>query len=271
MRRISNCTTETFVMIVQLSEPSGLVEGGNGKLFIADTNNSIIRFLNLNDKEAQLQTLELKGVQPPSPKFRTFKRLRRRASSDTQVIKTNGSSSTEGTLFLRISVPDGYHFSKEAQSKFDVEIEPDNGVTIEPSKGFLSPEGFASIKFKRSISSPAVGRINCKVYYCKEDEVCLYQSLAFEVPFKNDATESKAAVMLPFTVQPKSPTSSLQLTTKIHIEGPKQLYWQAIDGLFLNQAEIPDRLLNSYLGKRAIDQIKEGSHSVKASEDCRRL
>ncbi|XP_058082799.1 protein SUPPRESSOR OF QUENCHING 1, chloroplastic isoform X2 [Magnolia sinica] len=199
-------------LLAQLSEPSGLVEAGNGKFFIADTNNSIIRCLDLNEKDAVLRTLELKGVQPPSLKSRSFKRLRSRPSADTQIVRIDGSSSTEGNLFIKISVPEGYHFSKEAQSKFDVDIEPDNGVVVEPSKGVLSPEGSVSIHFRRSTSSPAMGRINCKVYYCKEDEVCLYQSLAFEVPFKDNAAESTAEITLPFTVQPKVPTGSLQLS-----------------------------------------------------------
>lgn len=83
-----------------------------GVLFIADTNNSVIRYLDLKKKEADLVTLELKGVQPPIPKSRSLKRLRRRSSADTQTITADGTSSNEGNLYIRISVPEGYHFSK---------------------------------------------------------------------------------------------------------------------------------------------------------------
>ncbi|XP_077218341.1 haloacid dehalogenase-like hydrolase family protein isoform X2 [Tasmannia lanceolata] len=196
----------------QLSEPSGIVEAGNGRLFIADTNNSIIRCLDPNEKEAALRTLELKGVRPPSPKSRPLIRLRKRPSADTQIIRTDKSSSIEGNLNLRISVPEGYHLSKEARSKFDVEIESANAVIIEPMDGTLGPEGSASLRFRRSSSSPAMGRINCKVYYCKEDEVCLYQSVAFEVPFEEIASESTEEITLPFTVKPRVSTGSLQVT-----------------------------------------------------------
>lgn len=44
----------------------------SGNLFIADTNNNIIRYLDLNKEEPELQTLELKGVQPPTPKSRSI-------------------------------------------------------------------------------------------------------------------------------------------------------------------------------------------------------
>lgn len=67
-----------------------------------------------------------------------MRRLRRRLSADTDAINVDGGSSVEGYLSLAISVPDGYHFSKEACSKFDVETEPANAIEIEPVKGFLN-------------------------------------------------------------------------------------------------------------------------------------
>ncbi|KNA17276.1 hypothetical protein SOVF_081340 isoform C [Spinacia oleracea] len=198
----------------QLSEPAGLVEVGNGKFLIADTNNSVIRYLDLNQGEPQLSTLELKGVQPPAPKAKTMKRLRKRLSPDTQIVMVNGGTSTEGDLYLSISVPEGYHFSKEARSKFNVEIQPENSVAVEPLDGNLSPEGSAVLHFKRSTPSASLGRINCKVYYCKEDEVCLYQSLAFEVKFEEEITESSPAeITLQYLVKPKANRDSLQITS----------------------------------------------------------
>ncbi|XP_058189985.1 protein SUPPRESSOR OF QUENCHING 1, chloroplastic isoform X3 [Rhododendron vialii] len=201
-----------MAQVAQLSEPSGIIEAQNGRLFIADTNNSVIRHLDLNKEEPELLTLELKGVQPPIPKSRSLKRLRRRSSADTDTVKVDGSSSIEGNLYLKISVPEGYHFSKEARSKFSVEIEPENQVVINPVDGYLSLEGFASLHFRRSSPSASMGRINCKVYYCKEDEVCLYQSLSFEVPFQEVIPDSKPAeIALTYLVKPKTSTGSLQL------------------------------------------------------------
>ncbi|CAJ2631732.1 unnamed protein product [Trifolium pratense] len=192
----------------QLSEPSGIVEGSNGRLFIADTNNSLIRYLDLNTNE--LYTLELKGVQPPKPKSRSFKRLRRRPTADTVPITIDAISSEEGNLSIEISLPNEYHFSKEARSRFSVDIEPEDTVNIDPLDGFLSPEGSATLHFKRSSNSASIGRINCKIYYCKEDEVCLYKSLLFEVPFREGVFDTaKADVTLAHLVKPKSSTSSL--------------------------------------------------------------
>ncbi|KAK7379175.1 hypothetical protein VNO80_04628 [Phaseolus coccineus] len=197
----------------QLSEPAGIVEGNNGRLFISDTNNSLIRYLDLNADETELRTLELKGIQPPKPKSRSFKRLRRRASADTLPITIDAISSNEGNLSIKISLPSEYHFSKEARSKFSVDIEPEDAVNIEPLDGFISPEGSATLHFKRSSNSASMGRINCKVYYCKEDEVCLYQSLLFEVPFPEGVSSpAKADVTLAHLVKPKTSTNNLQQT-----------------------------------------------------------
>ncbi|KAK9735763.1 hypothetical protein RND81_04G226100 [Saponaria officinalis] len=196
----------------QLSEPSGLVEAGNGKLFIADTNNSVIRYIDLNRGEPELLTLELKGVQPPAPRTRTMRRLRKRATADTQIITVSGSQSNKGNLDVRISLPPGYHFSKEARSKFNVDIEPEDALVIEPLDGSLSPDGSATLHFRRGTPSASMSRISCKVYYCKEDEVCLYQSLAFEVPFKEGILESDPAnVTLQYAVKPKDTRDSTLL------------------------------------------------------------
>ncbi|CAJ1869566.1 unnamed protein product, partial [Sphenostylis stenocarpa] len=141
------------------------------RLFIADTNNSLVRYLDLNADETELRTLELKGIQPPKPKPRSFKRLRRRASADT-----------------------------EARSRFNVDIEPEDAVNIEPLDGFLNPEGSATLHFKRTSNSASMGRINCK-------------SLLFEVPFREGVSSlSKADFTLAHFVKPKTSTGNLLQT-----------------------------------------------------------
>ncbi|CAA6668888.1 unnamed protein product [Spirodela intermedia] len=188
---------------LSLSEPSGITDAGNGRLLIADTNNSSIRYLDLNEKEPALQTLDLKGVLPPSPRPKSLKRLRRRLSADTYIIKVDGGPSADGNLVLE------YHCLR-AKSKFDAETGSGKETVIEPADGFLDSEGSASLHFKRTVSTPSVQRINVKVYYCKEDEVCLYQALAFEVSFQQEQeTSQQAEVTLPFIVKPRIPATSL--------------------------------------------------------------
>ncbi|EPS69757.1 hypothetical protein M569_05004, partial [Genlisea aurea] len=189
----------------QLSEPSDIVEAGNGRLFIADTNNSVIRILDLNNEEPSIATLQLKGVLPPSLKSKSLRRLRRRSAAEAKTIFIDGGSSNEGKLRLEIKVPEGYHLSKEAQSKFSVDFEPENAAVVDPSDGNIGSEGSAVLQFKRSSASSSKSRIYCKVYYCKEDEVCLYEPLTFEVSFQDAGPGADPAeIPLRYTVKPKS-------------------------------------------------------------------
>ncbi|XP_073265254.1 uncharacterized protein [Populus alba] len=58
-----------------------------GRLIVADTNNSLIRYLDLNMEQAELQTSELKGVEPPASKSESLKRLRNQSSADKRQLK----------------------------------------------------------------------------------------------------------------------------------------------------------------------------------------
>ena len=70
---------------------------------------------------------------------------------------------------------------------------------------YVNGQGDTSIGYNKRI------RV-LQVYYCKEDEVCLYQSLVFEVPFKEVSAESTPQeIKLPFVVKPKSSEGALQL------------------------------------------------------------
>jgi hypothetical protein len=85
-----------------------------GKLYVADTNNSVIRILHLMGKNGgpTMTTLALKGVQPPvQAASGTPRRLRKRLSSDTQIIHIDPITAASGDLQLQISLPSGFHFT----------------------------------------------------------------------------------------------------------------------------------------------------------------
>ncbi|MCO5562807.1 hypothetical protein L7F22_016439 [Adiantum nelumboides] len=189
----------------QLSEPGGLALGLDGKIFVADTNNSIIRMLNTKQKDGQsISTLELKGVEPPQLKSAEKpRRLRRRLSNDTDLIKIGPIKAMNGNIKLRISLPPGFHFTKEITSKFEANDEPDGKVVLQPASGAFDASWQALIKFSQPQDVMATVQINCKVYYCEEDEVCLYKALAFEIPF--DEVSSSLSLDLPLTYDVKPP------------------------------------------------------------------
>ncbi|CAM6081683.1 unnamed protein product [Calypogeia fissa] len=196
----------------QLSEPAGLAQGPNGTLYVADTNNNLIRVLDMSGNGTPtLKTLELTGVPLPPPSPATApRRLRRRLSSDTEVVKVASISSASGDLQLEIKLPSEFHFTTEAQSRYEADVEQDSGVAIEPASGNIGPDGRVKLQFSRvpgTLSSSNV-RISCKVYYCQLDEVCLYKALAFEVPFSSEQKEDSQSITISYLVQPKTSTKN---------------------------------------------------------------
>lgn len=52
---------------------------------------------------------------------------------------------------------------QEAQSKFSIDVDPDNAAEVDPLEGNLSPEGSAVVHFRRTSASSSTGRVYCKV------------------------------------------------------------------------------------------------------------
>ncbi|KAL3638456.1 hypothetical protein CASFOL_017827 [Castilleja foliolosa] len=87
---------------------------------------------------------------------------------------------------------------------------------VDPMDGNISPEGSAIVSLKRSSPSSFKCRIYCKVYYCKEDEVCLYQPLTFEVSFQEDVPYAVPAdISMPYLVKPKLSTYNSLTPVKV--------------------------------------------------------
>eukprot|EP00850_Spirogloea_muscicola_P023380 SM000352S13428 [mRNA] locus=s352:43307:48636:- [translate_table: standard] len=207
----------------QFSEPAGLAQGPRGTIFVADTNNSIIRVLDPT-RGNEISTLNLASVPVPQAEATTPaskggpRRLRgRRAAVDTVVVQGQPLPvGQDGQLHITVSIPEGYHFTKGAVSKFDADIDaPSKGaVRLDPSSGPLQVEGLnASTTVSFGSFSAATVQISCKVYYCQEDEVCLYEAVTFEVPFQEGASAPTALpVELKHVVVPKAVNTS-SLTT----------------------------------------------------------
>lgn len=55
--------------------------------------------------------------------------------------------------------------SQEAQSKYEVELESDSGISLDPVTGSIGPDGTATIHFKRDTDASSKGatRVSCKV------------------------------------------------------------------------------------------------------------
>lgn len=203
----------------QLSEPSGLaVSPVDGRVFIADTNNSLIRVF--DPTASKLFTLQLQGVPKPA------------ISPDAAPVWTGSAVEAKGgippgailikspasfairsgerkLLNVRISLPRGYHLTQGANSRFECSVVNGNSsfsgegqvVVFSPKKGPLQEAGDSTVAATISFSSQGAAngencavRVLCTVYFCQDKSVCLFQELVFEVPLLTTTAKAPAAL-----------------------------------------------------------------------------
>ncbi|GAB4822761.1 hypothetical protein N2152v2_009807 [Parachlorella kessleri] len=187
----------------QLSEPGGLCAGPGGTVLIADTNNSLIR--QFDPATLRLTTLALRGVPPPrvSPDAAgAAQALGDDLPQGAVLVRGSTAVSAEASeLRLRVQLPPGYHLTKGANSSFEASLAgsqrsstgsssgADATVQISPSKGLLQEnDGVASAVLRLKLRGggsrdvPRAVRVLARVYFCQEDDACLFEEVVFEFP-----------------------------------------------------------------------------------------
>jgi len=200
-----------------LFEPSGLAFGADGQLFIADTNNGLIKVLDTKLVSAPLRTLELSGV--PLPKVRTRNDVPMDANmpppvdSDAVVVRAaTAVSAARGSITATVNLPQGFHLTEGAGSDFAAAVFPPEAAKIvDPATKSLGGSPIARVAFTRNPgASPGVLRIACRVFYCQTNAVCLFQSVVFDLPLAavEAASVGEQNVALQATIRPPTLSQS---------------------------------------------------------------
>ena len=198
----------------QLSEPSGLaVSPRDGRVFIADTNNSLIRVF--DPETSKVSTLQLKGVPKPAispdtapvwtggaaekaggiPPGAILVKVKAPVAFALSSSSPAGGGGEEGELNVRISLPPGYHLTQGANSRFEcsavsgaekVEFSPKKG-SLQEVQGSSSVAASIAVKNPSSLSKEGTLRVLCTVYYCQDKSVCLFKEIMFEVQLNEAA------------------------------------------------------------------------------------
>ena len=178
----------------QLSEPSGLALGKNGCIFIADTNNGLIRILDL--KTRSLKTMNgLEKIPPPriSPDVLELGDPLSVPATTKTIRAQTSVSSPKGMIEVIVKLPPAHHLTQGASSPWWAETQTeDDQILLEPSSGLLREvlPGVASARLhfeRRSTDSNHI-RINARIYYCKQQDVCLYDEIVGVVEVTRSAT-----------------------------------------------------------------------------------
>ena len=212
----------------QLSEPAGLVRLDDATLLVADTNNGVIRRLDLAD--GTITALDTSSVPRPAaptnianPSSDTSgKAAPLKAPIGATVVDLGMRPLTAegGELTLDISLPVGYHYTKGVRSGFNART-GGGRVAFAPSYGDLSRAPVEAVRLAYApakaggnvgpsdISGDEEAMVDLKVYYCKEESACAIHQVTFKVRFSREAGAGFSREAVAYDVPAPAPDANL--------------------------------------------------------------
>lgn len=169
------------------NEPSGFALSPNGqKLYVADTNNHQIRVIDLISKG--VSTLNIVGLSPHKQSENTKDRL-----TDTSLARTlyfnkrKMEAGGEGEIRFKITLPENYQYTEEAESRWQLLPGYQQPVHIskENLSGFLGEQETVQIPF--TVPDDFTGgtiKLELIVFFCKQESSCYVDSVIFEFPLE---------------------------------------------------------------------------------------
>jgi thiol-disulfide isomerase/thioredoxin/DNA-binding beta-propeller fold protein YncE len=180
----------------EFHEPSGLTIA-NGRLYVADTNNHLIRTVDL--ASGSVKTLELSGVEPPPPPPARKPDL---TGAPTIEVPATEARIRDGqiTLQARLNLPEGWKINDGAPLEYWVEADPAEGPVDRAGLGARSVEP-ATDRFEVRLPVSGAGQqtisLSLVYYYCEtEGGLCKAGSVIWRVPLKITADAGADAVEL---------------------------------------------------------------------------
>lgn len=188
-------------------EPAGITYAA-GKLYIADTNNHLIRTLDL--ETGKLSTLEIQGLTPPNPP-----QVKKKPSfaDATQIEVEPLELQTEDghtTLRAKLVLPEGWKINELAPMAYFVEASGEGPIDASQlSEDLVRVEQpAASIDIRLPVTAEtAAGEDSIKVavnyYYCQADDagLCKAGSVVWNVPLSISADAAKSVGELSHTIE----------------------------------------------------------------------
>ena len=184
-------------------EPAGLAVAA-GRLFVADTNNHLIRVIDL--KTLQASTLAIAGLQPPKLPAAAAKR----AVGSIERLPLAAVRAEHGELRLRVELefPDGYKINPLAPLEYRVDDADQQGAN---GAGAILRTGFgkrvrierpaSEFEIRLPVNGPSgrdVVQVAVDYYYCREgsEGLCKIGSAAWIVPVELSAGAEQSVVHL---------------------------------------------------------------------------
>jgi len=153
-------------------EPGG-ISYAHGKLYIADTNNHLIRVADLKTK--RVETFQLRGLdaaQPPA--------LHRQPPSET--LKTATVNTQSPTLTVQIRLPQGHKLNPNAKSQARLTLQ---GATAQGKAELVAPVESLQVNIPLQLTAErATLTLHLLVYHCREGQegLCYLYEKRITVP-----------------------------------------------------------------------------------------
>lgn len=188
----------------QFDEPAGLSIAG-GRLFVADTNNHLIRVVDLDAPE-RVVTLTITGLEAPAPVEPPA------ATPGGEVIDVppmtlkpeNGAI----RLAIELTLPEGYKINPRAPMSYRVEAAAAKGPVRRAAlgKSMKIKEPATSVDVQLPVdgaSGEDVLKLSLTYYYCQEgaEGLCKVGTAIWSVPVKLNAKASETSVLLTLVVE----------------------------------------------------------------------
>lgn len=172
-------------------EPGGL-SIAHGKLYIADTNNHLIRIADLKTK--QVSTLQIKGMEKLVPKFV-------QAQAPVVTLPTQSLEPGAGVLNLQLTLPAGYKLNPNAPTRVQVnagqsaKIDDKTELVAENPKFPLT----ATLQWNGDKSEL---RLLLTIYYCREgnEGLCFVKEVRLEQPVELRSGSGKRELTIAYTL-----------------------------------------------------------------------
>ena len=160
-------------------EPGGLCYA-HGKLYIADTNNHLIRVADLKTK--RVATLPLRGLEnaPPPP-------LHRPPASET--LQTVSVNTATPALTLQLRLPQGHKLNPNGKSQVRIEAQ---GATVQGKTELLVPLDTLSLELPVQLTAArAALSLHLLIYHCREEQegLCYLYEKRLTLPMQQGGVE----------------------------------------------------------------------------------
>lgn len=187
----------------QFDEPAGLGYAA-GKLYVADTNNHVIRTVDL--ESGQVATLEIEGLEPPAaaqedtpPVFRDADEV---DLAEAKLTPADGKVRLE----VALEMPQGYKINPVAPLRYLVESGSESGPIDRAALGSLVTVEQPAASFEIELPAQAEGseelRVSLAYYYCQDgsEGVCKAGNVVWKLPLKLAAEGENSTAQLPYKI-----------------------------------------------------------------------